>query len=74
MVAKKISCNESIVSRVLKLEREIGDVQRRAGAGRKRVTIKSHDRYFKRMFLNNRYASAPDLKVQFENACGVRSA
>ena len=71
MIAKNVSCNQSSVSRVLKLERETGDVQRRAGSRRKRVTIKSQDRYLKRMSLNNRHASAPDLKVQFENACGV---
>lgn len=71
MIAKKICCNQSTVSRVLKLERETGDVQRRAGSGRKRVTTKCQDRYLKRMSIKNRHASAPDLKVQLENACGV---
>ena len=34
-IAKKISCNQSTVLRVLKLKLETGDVQRRAGSGRK---------------------------------------
>ena len=68
VIAKKISCNQSTVSRALQLERETGDTQRRAGSGRKRVTTKSQDRYLKRMSFNNRRASVPDLKVQFENA------
>ena len=71
MIAKKISCNQSTVSRVLKLERESVDVKRRAGSGKRSVTTKSQDRYLKRMSLNNRRTSAPDLKVKFENACGV---
>ena len=70
VIAKKI-CDKSTVSRALKLERETSSVQRRAGSRRKRVTTKSQDRYLKRMSLNNRHASAPDLKVQFENACGL---
>ena len=64
MIAKKVSCNQSIVLTVLKLEREANDVQRRAGSGRKRVTTKSQDRYLKRMSLNSRHANAPSLKVQ----------
>ena len=56
---------------MLKLERETGDVQRRAGLGRKRVTTKSQNQYLKRMSLNNRHVSAPDLKIQFENTCSV---
>ena len=65
VVAKKISCNQSTVLRMLKLKGETGDVQRR-----KRVTTKSQDQYLKWMSLNNNHASAPDLNVQFENACG----
>ena len=56
---------------MLKLERKKGDVQRRTGSGRKRVTIKSQNRYLKRMSLNNPHACAPDLKLQFENAFRV---
>ena len=74
VIAKKISCNQSTVSRVLKLELETGDVQRRAGSRRKRVTTKSQDRYLKRMSLNNHHGSAPDIKVQFENTCCVSSS
>ena len=71
MIAEKISCNQSSVLRVLKLERETGDVKGKAESRRKRVTTKSQDQYLKRMSVNNRHASAPDLKVQFENACSV---
>ena len=71
MIAKKIDCDQSTVSRVHTLERETGDVQKRAGSRRKRITIKSQDRYLKRVSLNNRHASASDLKVQFENDCAV---
>ena len=39
VTAKKISCNQSTVSRALQLERETGDAQRRAGSGRKNVRI-----------------------------------
>ena len=54
-----------------KFERNTDNVQRRARSERKRVTTKSQDRYSKGMSLNNRHASALDLKVQFENACGL---
>ena len=70
-IAKKISCNQSVVSGVLKLERESSEVQKRALLERKRVTTKSQDQYLNRMSLNNCRADVPDLKVQFENACGV---
>ena len=49
LVAKKISCNQSTVLRMLKLKRETGDVQRRAGSRKKGVTTKSQNRYLKRM-------------------------
>ena len=56
-IAKKKNCNQSTVLRGLKIESESGDVQRRAGSKRKRVTTKSQDRYLKRISLNNRHSS-----------------
>ena len=36
VIAKKISCNQSTVSRVFKLERETGDIQRRVDQKKKK--------------------------------------
>lgn len=33
----------------------------------------SEDRYLKWMCLRNRYPSAPDVKVEFHNTCGVNT-
>ena len=35
------------------------------------VTTKSQYPYLKRIFLHNRHANVPDLKVQYKNAYGV---
>lgn len=56
---------------MIKLKRETVDVERRAGSVPKMVTTTSEDRYLKRKCLRNCHTSAPDLKVEFANACDV---
>lgn len=53
------------------LNHETGAIERRTGSARKRTTTWLEDRYLKRLCLRDRHASASELKVGSENACGV---
>ncbi|KFM79794.1 hypothetical protein X975_18885, partial [Stegodyphus mimosarum] len=71
VMAKTIGCDQSTVSRSIKLLRETDDIGRRVGSRRKKVIITSDDQYLKRMSLCNHNASTADLKVEFKKDCAV---
>lgn len=69
--AKKVICYHFTIAIEFKLQHKTGDVERRAKSGQKKVITKPEDQYLKEMCLRDLYASAPDLKVESENACNV---
>ena len=74
MISKNVGFNQSKnLESVVKLERETSDVRKKAGSGQKRIITKSDALYLK-SFLHNHHASAPNLKVRFEEKCVNLSA
>ena len=70
-IVKKLNCHHSIISRLVKLNRETIDIEAKNGSGRKRTTRIVEDRYLKRLRQQNCHVSAPHLKVEVENTRGV---
>ena len=66
-IDKKLNCQLSTVSRVIKLQHETGDIDKNNGSGRKIATSIAEDRYLKRLYLENRHVSASHLKGKQEN-------
>lgn len=72
-IAEKIGCNNSTVTRLLRKVASTGSSARSKGSGRKRLSTVANDRVLKRLSLRNRRASAPELKRQWFEMCGVDS-
>lgn len=71
-VALRLGVHQSTISRLQKKLRETGNVARRRGQGRKRVSSAADDRFLQLNSLRNRTLTAPELQNHLETVRGVR--
>jgi transposase len=70
-VARRLEINQSTVSRIAQRYQETGELKRRSGQGRKRVTSQADDRFVLLTSLRNRHLTAPQLQNELHNARNV---
>lgn len=73
-IANRVGFNQSTVVRLLQKYQRTGDVARKRGRGRKRVTTAAEDRYLIRLCIRNRRASSSDLKRAWQEGSGITSS
>ena len=71
-VATEFNVNQSVIGRLWQLYLDTGDVQRRPGQGRLRVTNDTDDRRLSLMVRRRRFDSAVTLGRDFKQTYGYR--
>ena len=71
-VANLLGTSQSVISRAWTRYRRLGQVDRRHGGGRQRLTTPQQDRYLTLQARQNQFAPANVLQNAFQNATGVR--
>lgn len=71
-IAMKVGVDHSTVLRIIKKFKETGETKDKARTGRPRKTTERDDRILKRISLNNRHLTSPDLLVEWNSKAGLQ--
>lgn len=71
-IANSMNVSQSVVSRLLKKQRETGNVGDRPRSGRPKLTTPREDRLLLRISRRNRFASSESVRSMFRDSTGVR--
>ena len=71
-VARFFGKSKSVISRLVTLHRQTGNVTMRRGRGRLKKTTVRQDGLIRTVALRNRFVTAPEIKREFRTATGIR--
>ena len=71
-VARFFGKSKSVISRLVMLHRQTGNVTMRRGRGRLKKTTVRQDRLIRTVALRNRFVTALEIKREFRTATGIR--
>ena len=72
-IAKRLHFHKSAVSRFVKKYEETGEVVRKEGSDRPRVSTERQDKVLERLSLKDRFESAPFLNQKWKRATKVKA-
>ena len=71
-VARFFGKSKSVISRLVTLHRQTGNVTMRRGRGRLKKTTFRQDQLIRTVALRNRFVTTPEIKREFRTATGIR--